>query len=162
MIEALDRQLLTTIQQGLPIVSRPYAQISQKLALTEQEIIHRLTRLKQTGLIKRFGIIVKHRNLGYRANAMVVWDIPDALVDPLGQKISQQAFVNLCYQRPRQGTLWPYNLYCMIHGKTRAKVNAQLNDLINECQLQAFQYEVLFSQRCFKQCGAVYPTTQVD
>ncbi len=160
MIEPLDRQLLTAIQQGLAITPRPYTELAEKLALSEQDVVTRISNLKRSGLIKRFGIIVKHRRLGYRANAMVVWDIPDALVDELGQRISQQPFVNLCYQRPRQGEIWPYNLFCMIHGKSREVVEAQLQTLISECGLETFNYEVLFSRRCFKQCGAIYPASQ--
>ncbi|NOQ35280.1 MAG: AsnC family protein, partial [Methylococcaceae bacterium] len=105
--------------------------------------------------IKRLGVIVKHRKLGYRANAMVVWNIPDEKVDDVGAIISQIDFVNLCYQRPRRKQ-WAYNLYCMIHGKSRDIVLEQLEQLIKSCQLSAFDYEVLFSRRCFKQRGARY------
>lgn len=155
MIDSVDRQLIVAVQQGLPITSRPYLAIAQQLAITEQEVIDRLARLKQQGLIKRFGVIVQHRKLGYQANAMVVWAIPDAVVDNIGRKLSQESFVNLCYQRPRREN-WHYNLYCMIHGKSRDTVLAQLQQLIETHALADFDYQVLFSRRCFKQRGAIY------
>ncbi len=157
MIDHLDRQLLASIQHGLPLISKPYAAVAEQLGLSETEVLIRLNNLSTTSLIKRFGVIVKHRRLGYQANAMVVWNIPDAQVDDIGQQMSAAACVNLCYRRPRQGELWPYNLYCMIHGKSREIVLQQLDSLIESCQLQAFSYEILFSKRCFKQCGAHYP-----
>ena len=158
MLDARDRQLLERVQLGLPVCSRPYAEIGSTLSMPEAEVIERLARLKQKGLIKRIGVIVKHHQLGYRANAMIVWNIPDNLVKQLGGHISQFAFVTLCYQRPRQAG-WPYNLYCMIHGKDRATVLTQLEQLNAACGLAGFDREILFSRRCFKQRGAIYQRT---
>ncbi|WP_026603452.1 siroheme decarboxylase subunit beta [Methylomonas sp. 11b] len=156
MIDAIDYQLIAAVQAGLPIAARPYAAIAEQLAITEQEVIERLARLKTQGLIKRWGVVVKHRQLGYRANAMIVMDVPDERVARVGALISQQACVNLCYQRPRQGDVWPYNLYCMIHGKSREVVLEQWAELRHDCNLSDYSFEVLFSRRCFKQRGALY------
>lgn len=156
MIELIDRQLLELLQQGLPLVSRPYSVIGQKLGLAEDEVITRLTILKQRGLMSRLGVVVNHRQLGYKANAMVVFDVPDKIVDQTGEHLSQFGFVTLCYQRPRCGEQWPYNLYCMIHGKNKEKVLRQLDHLMESCGLQHFSHEILFSRQCFKQRGAVY------
>jgi siroheme decarboxylase len=155
MTDTLDRQLIAAVQNGLPMTSRPYLRIAEQLAITEQEVIQRLAQLKQQGLIKRLGVIVHHRKLGYQANAMVVWNIPDDVVDDIGRRMSQEKFVNLCYQRPRREN-WNYNLYCMIHGKSRDTVLAQLQFLIETHALSSFEHQVLFSRRCFKQRGAIY------
>lgn len=156
MIDVIDRQLIELLQNGLPLVTRPYAVIAEQLKLNEDEVLSRLSKLKKLGVIKRLGVIVNHRQLGYKANAMVVFDVPDVLVKQIGEHISQFSFVNLCYQRPRQGELWPYNLYCMIHGKNREKVLQQLQHLTESCGLGQFKTEVLFSKQCFKQRGALY------
>jgi DNA-binding Lrp family transcriptional regulator len=161
-MDELDYQLLALLQQGLPVCSRPYQQLGQQLSVTETEVISRISRLQQAGVIKRFAVIVNHRLLGYRANAMIVWDVPDDRIEVLGNKISQIEFVSLCYQRPRQGKVWPYNLYCMIHGKSRDKVLQQLERLKTDCHLQPYDYQVLFSKRCFKQRGAFYPARLVE
>lgn len=156
MIDNLDQRLLSAIQQGLPISPRPYAELGRQIGLSESEVLARLAALKQGGLIKRMGVIVKHRQLGYRANAMVVWDIPDEQVQQVGQLISSLEFVNLCYRRPRCGSAWPYNLFCMIHGKSKEIVLQQLALLEQTCNIQAFPRQILFSRRCFKQRGAIY------
>ena len=160
MIDIVDRRLIEILQDGLPLVSRPYEVIGTQLELSEDEVISRLSRLKQQGLIKRMGVIVNHRRVGYLANAMVVFDVPDDLVKQIGGHVSQFNFINLCYQRPRQGEQWPYNLYCMIHGKNRKKVLYQLDHLIESCGLGLFRREVLFSKKCFKQRGALYKVKQ--
>ncbi|KJV06732.1 siroheme decarboxylase subunit beta [Methylocucumis oryzae] len=161
MLDNSDRRLLASIQQGLPLCSRPYAEIGQRLGLPETEVINRLSALNQQGLIKRMGVIVKHRSLGYQANAMVVWNIPDAEVTTVGQQMSTFPFVNLCYQRPRHPD-WPYNLYCMIHGKDRETVLTQLEQLTQTLNLTHIAKTVLFSRRCFKQQGARYRLTHQE
>lgn len=158
MLDVRDRQLLEKVQLGLPVCATPYAEIGFSLDMPESEVLERLARLKQQGLIKRIGVIVRHHQLGYRANAMIVWNIPDHLVKQLGRRVCQFAFVTLCYQRPRQAE-WPFNLYCMIHGKDRATVLTQLEHLNDECGLAGFEQEILFSRRCFKQRGAIYQRT---
>lgn len=156
MIDPIDLQLIVAVQEGLPIIARPYQAIAGQLDISEMAVIDRLKSLKQQGLIKRLGVIVKHRRLGYQANAMVVFDMPDDIVQHKGQQISQFTFINLCYLRPRQGEHWPYNLFCMIHGKSREIVQQQLTQLIADCALENYAYDILFSQRCFKQRGALY------
>jgi DNA-binding Lrp family transcriptional regulator len=155
MFDARDYEILAHVQLGLPLCPRPYEAVGTALDMSEQEVLERLKRLKQQGLIKRLGVIVKHHRLGYRANAMIVWNVPEVLIKALGQRISQFSFVTLCYQRPKQPE-WPYNLYCMIHGKDRQTVLAQLEQLNADCGIKHLESTVLFSLRCFKQRGALY------
>ena len=157
MMDNRDRQLLKAVQTGLPVCPRPYAAIGAPIAMPEREVIERLSKLQRLGLIKRLGVVVKHKRLGYRANAMVVWNIPDDRVKALGARISAFDFVTLCYQRPRRLPEWPYNLYGMIHGKDRETVLKQLDCLCHSLALTEFGREVLFSRHCFKQRGAQYP-----
>lgn len=155
-LDAIDRKLVAAVQAGLPLCPRPYARIAEQTGLDEATVIHRLQRLLQVGAIKRMGVVVRHHELGYRANAMVVFDVPDEQVSHLGKCIGQLDYVTLCYRRPRVLPDWPYNLFCMIHGKDRAAVLQRVQDLINCCGLQHVPHTVLFSTRRFKQKGAVY------
>ncbi|NJO15447.1 MAG: Lrp/AsnC family transcriptional regulator [Thioploca sp.] len=151
-----EQRLIETIQGGLPLVARPYAAVGEQIGLTEAEVIASLAHLIQIGVIKRLGIVVRHRQLGYRANAMVVWDVPDAQVTAIGQQLGQFDGVSLCYRRARHLPEWPYNLYCMIHGKDRNAVLRDLDKLIAIYNLSHIPHQVLFSRRCFKQSGACY------
>lgn len=155
-VDEADRRLLAAIQHGLPLTTRPYAEIAEKLGVSESEVVARLAWLKEAGVIRRFGVVVRHHELGYSANAMVVWDVPDRQVAELGRCLAGFDFITLCYRRPRHLPQWRYNLYCMIHGKSREEVLAHLEWMVNHCGLQALPHEVLFSRRRFKQRGAVY------
>ncbi|HFQ13271.1 MAG TPA: Lrp/AsnC family transcriptional regulator [Gammaproteobacteria bacterium] len=151
-----DRRVIAGIQSGLPLVPRPYAEIGKAIGMPEEEVLARVRSLLERGLIKRMGVVVRHRELGYRANAMVVWDIPDQQVSELGKCMGCFEFVTLCYRRPRRLPHWPYNLFTMIHGRNRDEVLDKLAFLIRRCRLQSIDHEVLFSRRRFKQRGAVY------
>ena len=151
-----QRALIAAIQGGLPLVPRPYAAIGEQIGLSEGEVIQGIRRLFEQGLLKRMGVVVRHRALGYRANAMVVWDIPDRRLDELGPCMGRFSFVTLCYHRPRHLPVWRYNLFTMIHGRSREEVLARVQELVASCGLEQVPHEVLFSRRCFKQRGARY------
>lgn len=151
-----EKRLLTEIQRGFPLVPRPFQHIGKAVGMTEEVVLASLQALQQRRVIKRMGIIVRHHELGYRANAMVVWDLPDPHVQALGKKIITYPFVTLCYQRERSLPHWPYNLYCMIHGKERREVRYHLKTLIDRCDLENAPSQILFSLRRFKQRGACH------
>ncbi len=160
MIE--QRALIAELQKGLPLVSRPYAEIARRIQCSEQEVIQAIDTMQSKGDIKRMGIVVRHRQLGYTANAMVVWDIPDHQVDELGVCFGQFDFVTLSYRRPRHRPDWPYNLFCMIHGKDRQDVLCNLQLIIHSCKVEHIPHSVLFSKQCFKQRGALYIHNQTS
>lgn len=144
------------LEQGLPLTPRPYHALAELTGLGEQEVINAIIQWQNEGLIKRFGLVIKHRTLGYTANAMVVWDVPDEDVRAVGKAMAAVPFITLCYQRPRRLPDWPYNLFCMIHGTHRERVLAQLDGLIAEHKLEHIRYSVLFSSKAYRQHGGRY------
>lgn len=157
-----DRALIKLVEHGLPIVSRPYAEIASKLDSSEQDVISRLQHLIDKGAIKRYGVVVRHKELGYTANGMVVWNIPDDRVDELGICIGNYACVTLSYRRPRRLPDWPYNLFTMVHGCDRKEVIQKVEEIIDGCNLQGIEHDILFSTRRFKQRGASYTQTREE
>jgi DNA-binding Lrp family transcriptional regulator len=151
-----DRTLLAALQPGLSLVNRPYQALARPLGLSERTVLERLGYWLERGVIKRLGVIVRHRALGYRANAMVVWDVPDTEVSTGGRVLAAESGINLCYRRPRRLPHWPYNLFCMMHGRQREQVLERIEQLRIERNLTAYPYTVLFSTRCFRQRGAYY------
>jgi DNA-binding Lrp family transcriptional regulator len=151
-----QRALIEAIQHGLPLVSRPYAAIGEQVGLSEREVIRVMRQLLEQGVIKRLGVVVRHHELGYRANAMVVWDIPDDHVGEIGGLFGGFPFVTLCYRRPRRLPQWPYNLFTMIHGRDREQVIGLVDELAAAVGPDGIAHQVLFSRRRFKQRGACY------
>jgi DNA-binding Lrp family transcriptional regulator len=154
--DTADRKLLAAIEDGLAIVPEPYGEVANSVGLAEAEVITRLQRLAQSGVVTRFGCIVRHRKLGYTANAMTVWDVPDGEVDVAASALVRNERVTLCYRRKRAAPDWPYNLYCMVHARSRTDALAVVDDLNAAGGLAQKKQTVLFSTRCFKQRGAVF------
>jgi DNA-binding Lrp family transcriptional regulator len=153
---AAAKDLIAAIQEGLPLVEKPYLALARQLGLTESEVIDNLKALIHNGAIKRFGVIVRHHEIGYRANAMVVWNVADEQVDQLGEALGNESCITLCYKRPRVAPRWPYNLFCMIHGQNRDEVMACIDSIRSKHGLEDTSHEILFSGKRFKQRGAIY------
>lgn len=155
-LEELERRLVMALQEGLPFFIRPFQVLAQRVGCEEVEVLERIRRWCDEGIIKRFGVVVRHHELGFRANAMLVHDIPDAEVERIGNALAQAEGVTLCYRRPRVLPDWPYNLFCMIHGQAREEVEARIATLRRDVGLESCAHEILFSLTRFKQTGAKY------
>ena len=152
----MTQAIVHALQGGLALTPRPFARIAERLDTDEETVLEVVRKLQTTGAIKRFGVVVRHRELGFRANAMVVWDVPDEAVTATARRLAGDPAVTLCYRRPRRPPSWPYNLFCMIHGLDRESVQSKIDALRRANGLQKLPYAVLFSRRRFKQCGARY------
>jgi DNA-binding Lrp family transcriptional regulator len=157
-LTAPERALVVALEDGLPFIEEPYAEIARRAGMSEQGVVATLARWLDVGLVNRLGVIVRHRPLGFRANAMVVWDVPDREATAVGGRMAEWPEVSLCYRRERLLPAWRYNLYCMIHGRDRVHVLSQIAAMDVRLDLVKYPYEVLFSKRCFKQRGARYVT----
>lgn len=158
-----ERTLGAALQAGLPLDVRPFAALAERAGMDEDEAMTRISRWIGEGLVRRFGVIVRHHEMGFEANAMCVWDVPDDAVSELGRRLAVEDGVTLCYRRRRVLPDWPYNLFCMIHGRERDEVLAQRTAIAARLGLDAWPHAVLFSGRRFKQTGSRYFTpTEAD
>ncbi len=148
--------IIEAMQGGLPLTSRPFARIAERIGADEQSVIETVRKLRAAGTIKRFGVVVRHHELGFRANGMLVVDVPDEAVERIAGRLAEDRSVTLCYRRPRRLPAWPYNLFCMIHGRDRGGVQSKVEALLLANDLQDRESCVLFSRRRFKQRGAMY------
>lgn len=146
-----DRTLLASLSRGMPLVSRPFA----ALGLAEGQALSRIATLLHARVITRLGVIVRHRPLGWKANAMVVWDLPAARIAAAGAALAVLPGITLCYQRVTVPGVWPYPLYSMIHGRSRTETLSVLDQALALGELSGAKGKPLFSTRCFKQTGAL-------
>ena len=154
-----DRPLLQIMSTGLPLVARPFAEMAATLGWTEAQVLNRLQRLSDARILTRIGVIVRHRAIGWTANAMVVWDIAAQDMDSAGRSLAALPGVTLCYQRQTVPGLWRYGLFSMIHGQSRADA-LKVRDAARALPaLARADHRVLFSTRCFKQTGAMLERT---
>lgn len=150
-----DRPILQALTTGLRLVSRPFKALAAELGRGEEDVIARIRALDRAGILTRIGVIVRHRAVGWAANAMVVWDVPEAEIEPAGRALAAHPGVTLCYQRRTVPGLWQFGLFSMIHARDRAEALAVLDGARRLPELASVRHEVLFSRQCFKQSGAL-------
>ena len=153
VIDAIDRRIILATQSGLPRVAEPYRKIAEDLGLSTDEVMQRLQRMQENGVIRRIGAVPNHYKLGFKGNGMSVWDVPDAQVRELGQLIGALDFVSHCYHRPRHLPHWPYNLFAMVHGRDRDEVMMKVRRIADLLGDAVREHDVLFSTRILKKTG---------
>lgn len=152
VLRADDRPLLDALSRGLDLTPRPYATLALRLGRDEAAVISRIGVLLGAGILTRLGVIVRHRSLGFTANAMVVWDVDDAC--EAGQALAALPGVTLAYERRPVAGVWPWRLFCMIHARSRPEALTVLATARALPALAGVDHRILFSTRCFKQSGA--------
>lgn len=150
-----DRAIMHAMSQGLTFCAQPFKDLADRLGLAETHVLSRIKALSDAGLFTRVGIIVRHRALGWRSNAMVVWEMPAERMKAAGVALAALPGVTLCYQRRAEPDVWPYTLYNMIHARSRHEAEAVLASAEKLPEMVGVKHKVLFSLQCFKQKGAL-------
>ncbi len=152
-IDEIDRRIILATQAGLQRVQRPYHDIAEQLGIDPGDVMERMRRMLDAGVIRRIGAVPNHYALGYRANGMSVWDVPDERVRELGRAVGALDFVSHCYHRPRVPPDWSYNLFAMVHGRDRAEVEQKVLLIAGVLGESNRGYAVLYSRRILKKTG---------
>ncbi|MDH3286866.1 MAG: AsnC family transcriptional regulator [Betaproteobacteria bacterium] len=151
--DAVDRRIVVATQAGLPLVPCPYDAVAEQVGVSAEEVMSRIRKMLAAGAIRRIGVVPNHYALGYRSNGMSVWDVPDDQADELGRRIGALPFVTHCYLRVRHLPDWPYNLFAMVHGRSRADVEAKVQEIAALAGDADCGHEVLYSTRILKKTG---------
>jgi len=143
-----DIPYVRALQQDLPLIPRPFAEVAGRLGLKEEDLVDRALELRAAGIMRRFSAVLRHRRVGYRANGMACWIVPEERIEVAGRLAAQHPEVSHCYQRPAHPPGWPYTLFTMIHGQTKSDVEAVVARISHEIGIERIQ--VLYSTHEFK------------
>lgn len=152
-LDATDRRILKATASGLPLTPHPFAEVGRWLFLPEDEVIARMQAMQDAGVIRRVALAPNHYALGMSANGMSVWDIANDKAEALGARVGALPFVSHCYLRPRALPDWPYNLFAMLHGRTRDEVEAKRAEVAALLGAAARGHDILYSTRILKKTG---------
>ncbi|MCK9605249.1 MAG: AsnC family transcriptional regulator [Methylomonas sp.] len=152
-LDDIDRQIIHATQAGLPLVAEPYQAIAAQLGLTADDVMQRMSKMHQDGVIRRIAAVPNHYKLGYHYNGMTVWDVEEEHVHRLGQRVAELPFVSHCYQRPRHLPDWPYNLFAMVHAKTEQDAERQIAVIAELLGDDVRRQAVLYSSKILKKTG---------
>ena len=146
--------ILGMVQNNLPDGLTPYADIAANVGCAEADVLNLLQKLKDTGVIRRFGASIKHQKTGWTYNAMVAWKIDPLNVDRAGEIAATHQRISHCYYRPSLSPDWPYEFFTMIHGRTKEDYLEVIEDLKKTTPLS--EYAVLRSLKELKKTSMSY------
>lgn len=152
-IDETDKRIISHLQGDLPLVSRPFAGLARELDISEAQVVERIRRLADGGVMRRFGATLRHQRSGFAANVMVVWRAPEERAHELGEKLSSFRWVSHCYLRETCGE-FPYNLYTMVHGRSEDECRRQVEEMAKASGLA--EYDLLFSREELKKTSMQY------
>ncbi|MBF0224341.1 MAG: Lrp/AsnC family transcriptional regulator [Desulfobacterales bacterium] len=153
MITEIEKKIIACVQGDIPVTSRPYKEIADKLNISEEFVLDTLEKLSEKGIIRRFGATLRHQKSGYDANAMIAWIVDDNTVDDVGKKMAKNKHISHCYRR-RTTSAWPYNLYTMVHAKDTDSCRKIAKKLAEEHSV--ISYSILFSLKELKKTSMQY------
>lgn len=154
MLSERDKEIVRVLQEGVPLVSRPYLALAARLGMSEEELLAAIEDFRKRGIIRRFGVTVRHQDLGYVANAMIVWQVPEERIEEVGELMAGFQEVTHCYQRSARPPGWPYNLFTMVHGRKREDCQEIARRLSKAVGITG--YRLIFSQVELKKDGMKY------
>lgn len=152
-LDDMDRRLIVATQAGLPVTARPFAAVGEQLGIPAEEVITRFRRLLDLGVVRRIAAVPNHYKLGYVANGMTVWEVPEDVIDEAGRLLAALPCVSHCYRRPACPPEWPYTLFAMVHAKDRAEVAARMAEMAALLGGRARGHMVLYSTKILKKTG---------
>jgi len=153
MFSSLDIDIIRKIQEDLPLVPEPYKVIAEELGIKEEKLLEKIKEFGDKGVLRRFGVTLNHRNIGFKANAMVVWTVPEEKIKEVSEIMIGFSEISHCYQRPTSLN-WPYNIFTMVHGETKEECEKVVMEIIKVTNLK--EYNILYSTKELKKISMRY------
>ena len=148
-----EKNYIRELQKDLEIVERPFLKSAQKLGITEEQLLEKIKQYEEIGVMRRFAAILRHREVGFTANGMIVWKVPDERIEEVGEKLGAFPQISHCYQRPVYPD-WPYSVFSMVHCKSISDAEDMAKQI--QKQVDVSDYKILFSSREFKKTRVEY------
>ena len=153
MLTETEKKVVASLQGNIPVCERPFQLLAQSVGISEEEYLNIVARLKDQGIIRRFGATLKHQKSGFKANAMVAWRVDESRARQVGEIMASFQEVTHCYRRDPAPT-WPYNLYTMIHGPDEETCHAIAKKISKATDVD--DYTLLFSRKELKKTSMQY------
>ena len=141
------------MQEDFPICEEPYKVLAERVGMTEEDFLQRVKDLIAEKKIRKMGAVLRHREVGFKANALCAWNVPPEKLDEVAETMSKNPAVSHCYDRTVAPN-WNYNLYTMIHAKSREECDAKISELAKNAGIS--DYRVMYSKKEWKKTGMKY------
>lgn len=153
MLDDIDKRIIAAMQDDFPLVPEPYRLLADKLEISEEELLIRLQGYRSSGKMRKMGAVLRHREVGYAANALCAWIVPQEKQEAVGSVMMDHPSVTHCYGRVTPPD-WPYNFYTMLHAHTKEACQDIAVELSRQTGIT--EYVMLFSTKEWKKTSMRY------
>jgi DNA-binding Lrp family transcriptional regulator len=148
VMDLIDQTLIVEAEKGLLLTAEPFKEIASQIGITPQEVIARLQKLQENGVIRRFGVSLMPNGAGYSANALVAWKVPEDRILEVAEFFSGRQEISHCYERETVAGKWAFNIYTVLHAQERESIEALVKQFSIETALK--DYLILYSTKNLK------------
>ena len=152
-VSELDKKVIRALQGEFPLVAEPYKEMAETIGISEELFLERVQALEAQKKIRKMGAVLRHREVGFKANVLVAWVVPQERLDEVALQMASHPAVTHCYDRTTAPG-WPYNLYTMVHGRSREECEAIARELGEE--IGVTERTMLYSKREWKKTSLKY------
>lgn len=128
ILDHIDHEIINQLQEDLPLLPCPYAFLAKQIGISETEYLIRLGQLKTNGVLRRVATVLRHRETGYKVNAMLVWKQNEPTADLVGAKLAELPWITHLYLRAGD-EIWPYNMYAMVHARSEDEMSRLTSEI---------------------------------
>ena len=152
-IDELDKKIICALQGDFPLVAEPYKAMAEQIGVSEELFLARVKAMADSKKIRKMGAVLRHREIGFAANALCAWEVPADRLDDVAKSMAASPSISHCYDR-NTAPGWPYNLYTMIHGHSRAECESIADQLGKENHIE--NRVMLYSKKEWKKTSMKY------
>ena len=153
MLSVQDKEIVKVLQEDFPLCEEPYKVLAEKIGMSEEEFLRRVQKLIDEKKIRKMGAVLRHREAGFTSNALCAWNVPPEKLDDVAKIMRSHPAVSHCYDRTTAPN-WNYNLYTMIHAKSREECEKIISELSAATEIENFQ--IMYSKKEWKKTGMKY------
>lgn len=147
MKDHMDLKIIRRVQEDFPLTAAPYRMMAEEIGISESELLERLRCMKESGVLRKLGAVLQHREAGFHGNALCCWRVPAGRVAGIAEQMAAIPYISHVYLR-QPHEKWPYNLFTVFHSHTREECLERIVSMANDIEITEFQ--VLFSRRNWK------------
>lgn len=152
-VSELDKKIIKALQGDFPLVAEPYQVLAEQAGVSKELFLKRVKVLEAEQKIRKMGAVLRHREVGFSANVLVAWEVPNDRLDEVAEQMAKNPAVSHCYDR-NTAPDWPYNLYTMVHGHSREECEKIVAKLGEEVQIT--KRVMLYSKKEWKKTAMQY------
>jgi DNA-binding Lrp family transcriptional regulator len=158
-LRPVDIAVIRELQEDLPLVPQPFAPMAERVGIAEEEFFAVAGCLKARGYMRRMAAVLRHREAGFRANAMGVWVVPAERAEEVGRIMGSFTGVSHCYLRPTYPD-WPYSVFTMVHGQDAQDCQEVIDAIGHATGIG--EYALLYSIKEYKKIRLRYFTSELE